>query len=98
MVDYFAYNNTVHSLTQQTSFSTNHGLHPKFDIQGVNKIVNLEAENWIMWLVNTRTQLVFSPEEAQKWYKENVNEHHKEQPNFKVGNIVWLWLQNIKTT
>jgi hypothetical protein len=34
----FAYNNTMHSSTQQTHFFTNHDLHPKFDIQGVNKL------------------------------------------------------------
>jgi hypothetical protein len=35
-----AYNNVVHSSTQQTPFFANHGLHPKFDIQGVHNIVN----------------------------------------------------------
>jgi len=93
----FSYNNIVHSLTQQTPFSANHGLHPKFDIQGVNKIVNPTIENWIMWLANIRTQLVSSLEKTQRWYKEDVNEQHKEQPSFKVGDQVWLWWQNIKT-
>jgi hypothetical protein len=36
----FAYNNIVHSLTQQTTFFANHGLHPRFDIQGVHNVVN----------------------------------------------------------
>jgi len=36
----FAYNNTMHSSTQQTHFFTNRDLHPKFDIQSVNKIMN----------------------------------------------------------
>jgi hypothetical protein len=71
-------------------------LHPKFDIQGVNKIVNPTIENWIMWLANIRTQLVSSLEKTQRWYKEDVNEHRKEQPSFKVGDQVWLWWQNIK--
>jgi hypothetical protein len=34
----FAYNNTVHSSTLQTLFFTYHGVHPKFDIQGVHKL------------------------------------------------------------
>jgi hypothetical protein len=50
----FVYNNTFHSLTQQTPFFVNHGLHPKFDIQGVNKIVNPATKNWVMWLANTK--------------------------------------------
>jgi len=45
-----AYNNTMHSLTQQTPLFTNHGLHPKFNIQGVNKIMNPTTGDWAMWL------------------------------------------------
>jgi hypothetical protein len=37
-----------------------------------------------MWLVNVRTQLVSNLEETQRRYKKNVDEHQKEQPNFKV--------------
>jgi hypothetical protein len=36
----FIYNNNIHYLTQQTHFFAIHGLHPKFDIQRRNKIVN----------------------------------------------------------
>jgi hypothetical protein len=36
----FAYNNRMHSSTQQTPFFANHNLHPKLDIQGVNKVLN----------------------------------------------------------
>jgi hypothetical protein len=41
----FAYNNRVHSSIQQRPFFANHGLHPKFDIQGVHKVVNLIAKD-----------------------------------------------------
>jgi hypothetical protein len=41
----FAYNNTMHSSTYQTPFFANHGLHPKFDIQGVRKIMNLVTKD-----------------------------------------------------
>jgi hypothetical protein len=30
----------MHSTTQQTPLFANHGLHPKFDIQGVNNVMN----------------------------------------------------------
>jgi hypothetical protein len=36
--------------------------------------------------------------QMQMQYKENVDEHRKEQPNFKVGDHVWLQPQHIKTT
>jgi hypothetical protein len=35
----------MHATTQQTSFFANHGLHPKFDIQGVNNVMNLATED-----------------------------------------------------
>ncbi len=60
----FAYNNTMHSLTQQTPFFANHGLHPKFDIQGVHKIVNPVVEDQAMWLANVWIQFASNIEEA----------------------------------
>jgi hypothetical protein len=58
--------NTIHFLTQQTHFFANHGLHPRFDIQGVNKIVNPIAKDQIVWLANIWAQLVFNLEEVQR--------------------------------
>jgi hypothetical protein len=46
----FASNNIVHSSTQQIFFFVYHGLHPKFDIKGVNKIMNLVVKDQAMWL------------------------------------------------
>jgi hypothetical protein len=41
----FMYNNTVHSLTQQTPLFANHGVRPKFNIQGVHKVMNPTIED-----------------------------------------------------
>jgi hypothetical protein len=41
----FFYNNTMYSTMQQTPLFANHGLHPKFNIQGVNNVVNLVAKD-----------------------------------------------------
>jgi hypothetical protein len=41
----FASNNIVHSSTQQKKFFVYRGLHPKFDIKGVNKIMNLVVKD-----------------------------------------------------
>jgi hypothetical protein len=41
-----------------------------------------------MWLTDVQTQLVSNLEKTQRRYKENVDEHWKEQPNFKVGDQV----------
>jgi len=71
---------------------------PKCDIQGVHEVMNPTTHDQTMWLVNVRTQLVSNLEEAQMWYKENVNEHWKKQLNFKVRNQVWLQWNISKTT
>jgi hypothetical protein len=41
----------IHQL-KQTPFFTNHNLHPKFDIQGVNKVVNPTTKDQPMWLID----------------------------------------------
>jgi hypothetical protein len=43
-----------------------------------------------MWLANISTQLVFILERMQRQYKKNADEHHKEQPSFKVDDQVWF--------
>jgi hypothetical protein len=35
-------------------------------------------------------QLILNLEKTQRRYKENDNEHWKEQPNLKVGDQVWF--------
>ncbi len=62
----FAYINIVHSSSQQTLLFVNHGLHPKFYNQGVNKIVKLVAKDRAMWLADVRAQLVFIFEKVQR--------------------------------
>ncbi len=82
----------------QTPFFTNHGLHIRFDIQGVNNVVNLATGDWVAWLIDFQTQLISNLEEVRRRYKENANKHHKDQPNFTVEDQIWIWRQNIKTT
>jgi hypothetical protein len=43
--------------------------------------------------MNIQAQLVFNLEETQKQYKDNVDEHWKEQSSFKVRNQVWFQRQ-----
>ncbi len=86
----FAYNNILHSSTQQTHLFANHGLHTKFDILGVHKVVNPTTKDRAMWLMDIQAQLVSNLEKVQRQHKKNVNEHRKEQPSFKVEDWVWL--------
>jgi hypothetical protein len=73
-------------------------LHPKFDIQGMHKIVNLTIKDQTMWLVDVWAQFVCNLEEAHRRYEENADECQNEQFSFKVGDQVWLRQQHIKTT
>jgi hypothetical protein len=52
--------------------------------------VNPTIEDQAMWLVDVQIQFVFNLKKTQRQYKENVNEHRKEQPDFKVRDQVWL--------
>jgi hypothetical protein len=80
----FAFNNIVHSSTQQTHLFANNDLHFKFNIQGVHKVMNPIVKDRVMWLANVWAQLVLNLKYAQRRYKENANEYWKEQPSFKV--------------
>jgi hypothetical protein len=59
--------------------------------------VNSTTKDWVVWLVNIQTQLVFNFKETQIWYKENVDVYYKDQPNFKVRNQLALQQKHIKT-
>jgi gluconate kinase len=58
-------------------FNANHGLHPKFDIQCLNKVINPTIEDQAMWLTNVQVQLLFNLEKTQRQYKENIDEHRE---------------------
>ncbi len=44
----FAYN-TIYFSTQETPLVASHGLHPKFDIQGVNNIPIMKPPLFFLW-------------------------------------------------
>jgi hypothetical protein len=44
-----------------------------------------------MCLADVQAQLVSNLEEVQKRYKENDDEHKKEQPNFRVGTLPHIY-------
>ncbi len=56
----------MHSITHQTPLFTNHGLHPRFDIQGVNNVMNLAIKDRVAWLIDIQAQLVSNLEETQR--------------------------------
>ncbi len=63
--------------------------------------MNPVTKDQAMWLTDVQAQFVgFKVEfkEVQRQYKEEVDEHQKEQPNFKFRDRVWFQRQHVKTT
>jgi len=48
--------------------------------------MNATFEDRAMWSANVRVQLISNLEKIERQYKDNVDEHRKEQPSFKVGD------------
>jgi hypothetical protein len=94
----FAYNNTIHALTQQTPFYANYGHHPKLDLLDPSKAGNPAAVDFATRLLQLQDAMQFQLQEAQDRYKASADESQKKHPLLQVGNKVWLLRRNIKTT
>ena len=94
----FAYNNTVHSSTQQTPFFANYGYHPRLDTFDFSKVDNPAAEDMANRLSELHAIMEAQLKKAQERQKINADAYRKEQPQLNVGDKVWLLRRNIKTT
>ncbi|GGV51932.1 hypothetical protein GCM10010495_81700 [Kitasatospora herbaricolor] len=94
----FAYNNTVHSSTQQTPFFANYGYHPRLDTFNFSKIDNPAAEDITNRLSELHAIMKTQLKKTQKRQKINADIYRKKQPQLNVSNKVWLLRRNIKTT
>lgn len=94
----FAYNNTVHSSTQQTPFFANYGYHPRLDTFDFSKVDNPAAEDMANRLSELHAIMKAQLKKAQERQKINADVYRKEQPQLNVGDKVWLLRRNIKTT
>jgi len=95
----FSYNNTVHATTNQTPFYANYGYHPRFNVAlpRVNSNVP-RAESRLENLQEIQEDLKFFIQDAQDTQARYFNQHAMEQPDFQIGDKVWLIKKNIKTT
>jgi hypothetical protein len=62
----FSHNNMMYSTTQQTSFFANHGLHLRFDIQGIDNVMDPTVEDQITSLANIQAQLISNLEKVRR--------------------------------
>jgi hypothetical protein len=94
----FAYNNMVHSSTQQTPFFANYGYPPRLDSFDFSNVDNPPAKDMANRLLELHVIMEEQLKKAQEQQKMNADAYCKEQPQFNVGDKVWLLRRNIKTT
>ena len=93
----FAYNNSTHTSIQETLFFANYGHHPKIDMLPAWKGESPAAEDFANQMKELHATMKSHLERAQSRYKEVANVKRKEQPDFKVGDKIWLMSHNINT-
>jgi hypothetical protein len=69
----FAYNNTIHALTQQMPFYANCGHHPKLDLLDPSKADNPIAANFATQLLQLQDAMKLQLQEAQDRYKASAD-------------------------
>jgi hypothetical protein len=72
----FAYNDTIHALTQQTPFYANYG-HPKLDLLDPSKTNNPAAEDFATCLLQLQDTMKLQLQVAQDRYKASADESKK---------------------
>jgi len=92
----FSYNNTSHLVTMVTPFFANKGFHPKLEVS-LKYVVSDTAHQVATDLMELYLFLHDQISHALKQYKVHSASRCLPNPPFKVGDMVWLDLQNIKT-
>ena len=92
----FAYNNSVHSATNQTPFWSNFGFHPSFLPNATPELSVPAVQDRIASIQQNFQRIQETMQKAQDDYKKYYNRGRKENPVFKVGEEVWLSSANLK--
>lgn len=94
----FAYNNHVHSATQQTPFMLDTGQHPRMGFEARVSTRNETAKEFVDRMQQAteeaRSALIKAKEEMARYY----NQRRSPAPEFKPGDKVYLDSSNISTT
>jgi transposase InsO family protein len=94
----FSFNNTVNSSTQRTPFFANYGFNPRWTLRIADESIVPAAEYDAESLERLWEELRAELQHSQDVYARYYDAHAMEQPNFQVGDLVWLLRRNLKTT
>ena len=94
----FAYNNTAHSSTKTTPFFANLGYHPKFSVR-VPRVTrdNVPVADRVQALKDLHTEMRFNIQSALEEHAKYFDAKVSKQPDFQVGDRVWLDARNLRT-
>ncbi|XP_031758562.1 uncharacterized protein LOC108647661 [Xenopus tropicalis] len=94
----FAYNNSIHASTKQTPFFSNLGFHPIM-IPGIPQDVSVPAaQDRLTFLASNLTTLHQNLLKAQSNFKFFADKKRNPDPEFEVGDMVWLSTLNLRLT
>lgn len=95
----FAYNNASHSTTKKTPFFANLGYHPKFTVT-IPRVTkdNEPVADRIKAMKELHSEMKFNIQTALETHARNFDKKVIPQPDFKIGDQVWLSAQNIRTS
>jgi hypothetical protein len=93
----FAYNNGVQASTGQSPFFTCYGFHPRLTVSNEEDDLVPAAENHTKFLRKGFEEVTSSLNLANEKIKEFYDRRHRETPDFKVGDKVWLSHENISS-
>ena len=94
----FVYNNAQNSSTRVSPFFANYGYHPRCKVTVATESVNPAADSLVEKLHTIHIDLREQLQRAQEKHKVNYDRHTKPAPQFAVGDKVWLFRKNIRTT
>ena len=94
----FTYNNTKHASTTISPFFANYGYHPRFQLRVTNENKSPSAESYVETLRKVHIAMQEDLKLAQENYKKYYDRRVQKQPNYEIGQRVWLLRKNVSTT
>src|SRR5260221_1624759 len=90
----FAYNNKVHTATRRTPFELDAGQHPRLGVEPMRTLTVEAADTFVRRLDHAQEEAKASVEQAADDMKQYYDWNCQAAPECKVGDRVWLSLQN----